>query len=397
MALDTPTTKEISDNIIAQLQASLNQKIPLLPKSFLRVLAKVLAGLFVLLYKYGGFMFLQIFVETATIAETEINGKNISPLIAWGRLVGVGDPVSATNAEMEINVAVVTQGGTLSSGSQLYNAENGVTYLTVGDVLLNAPTVQAVIIAVSDQAGGGGSGDVGNLEIGAIVTFANPIADINREADISDQLVTGADQESDAAYRQRIIDRFRKTPQGGAYADYELWGEEVPGIINVYPYTGMPGQVDVYSEATEESSGSPDGIPTAAQLLAVKESIELNVNGIATRRPANAFVNSLAISRTAFDVSVIGLEVDDLGGTQILIDSAVKQYFMEREPFVDGLSILPRKDRITKSAVTGVVEDVVTAEGGIFQAITLDLDTVPIDVYSLGEGEKAKSEDVVFA
>ena len=98
MSLSTPTTKEISDNIIAQLEASLNQAIPLLPKSFLRVLSKVLAGVFILLYKYVGFMFLQIFVDAASASATEVNGKTVVPLTAWGRLIGVGDPVSATSA-----------------------------------------------------------------------------------------------------------------------------------------------------------------------------------------------------------------------------------------------------------------------------------------------------------
>nr|MCH9737100.1 hypothetical protein [Actinomycetes bacterium] len=61
MSLTTPTTKEISDNIIAQLEASFSQTIPLLQKAFFRVLSTVLAGVFILLYKYGGFMFLQMF------------------------------------------------------------------------------------------------------------------------------------------------------------------------------------------------------------------------------------------------------------------------------------------------------------------------------------------------
>ena len=51
MALDTPTTQEINDTILAQLEASLNQVIPLLPRSFLRVLAKTIAAVFTLLYK----------------------------------------------------------------------------------------------------------------------------------------------------------------------------------------------------------------------------------------------------------------------------------------------------------------------------------------------------------
>jgi hypothetical protein len=118
MALSTPTTKEINDNIIAQLESSIGQSIPLLPKSFLRVLAKTLAAVFTLLYKYCGFIFLQIFVKTASIKETEINGQIVSPLIEWGRLVGEGDPVAATNAQLNIQITVENQTGTLNSGAQ---------------------------------------------------------------------------------------------------------------------------------------------------------------------------------------------------------------------------------------------------------------------------------------
>ena len=119
MPLQTPTTKQINDNIIAQLEASLNQTIPLLPKAFLRVLAKVLAGVFILLYKYGGWNSLQQFVETASFAETEINGRTLNPLLTWGRQVGVGDPAAATQAELIVDIVVENQTGFLPSGSQL--------------------------------------------------------------------------------------------------------------------------------------------------------------------------------------------------------------------------------------------------------------------------------------
>ena len=150
MSLQTPTTKDISDNIIAQLEASLNQSIPLLPKAFLRVLAKALGGVFILLYKYAGFMFLQMFVQTASISETTINGKTVSPLTQWGRLIGIGDPVAATNAELLIDITVDNQTGTLPSGSQLVNSANGVTYITIGTINLNASTVQVTIRASAD-------------------------------------------------------------------------------------------------------------------------------------------------------------------------------------------------------------------------------------------------------
>lgn len=397
MSLITPTTKEINDVLIAQLETSLNQTIPLLPKAFNRVLAKTLAGVFILLYKYGGFIFLQMFVSTASAKETEINGILLTPLIEWGRLIGIGDPVAATNAELIVDITVEIQVGTLLSGTQLVNADNGVTYITIGDVLLDASTVQATIRAVSDQSGGGGKGAIGNLQVGAIVSFANPLANVSRNTTVASQTVTGANAEDTEVYRQRVIDRFQQRPEGGALADYKQWSEEVAGILRAYPYTSdCPGQVDVYIEATEASSGSPDGIPTTPQLEAVLDSIIFNQGGLANRRPANALANTFAITRTPFDIEVTGLVVDNPSQVQTDITTAIDEYFVEREPFIVGLATNPRNDRITNTAIGGVVDDIVSAAGGIFSAIILKQATVPIQFYSLGIGEKAKADTVIF-
>lgn len=398
MSLETPTTKEISDNIVAQLEAEFNQTIPLLPKSFLRVLAKVLAGVFVILWKYGGFTFQQIFVRTASASPTVINGITITPLTEWGRLVGAGDPIAATRAELVVDVTVLTLGGTLASGAQLVGADNGVTYLSIGAVLLDASTVQVAIRAASDQAGGGGVGTVGNLGAGAVVSFANPLANVARDTVVDSQATTGADAEAVEVYRQRILDRFQKRPQGGAYADYELWGEEVAGITNVYPYTSSnPGQVDVYVQATEASSGDPQGVPTNAQLVAVLAAINLDSNGLATRRPATALANTFEIIPVEFTVAVAGLTVDNPGQVQTDITEAVEEYFDGRAPFIDGLSILPRLDRITGSGVSGVVDDIVSAAGGVFTSATIDLvGTGTVTLYALGEGEISYVSAVTF-
>lgn len=399
MALQTPTTAEIKSNILAQLEATLNQVIPLLPKAFNDVLAKALSGVFILLYKYAGFIFLQIFVSTATILETEISGSLVSPLKEWGRLIGVGDPVAATSAELLIDITVENQTGSLPSGSQVLNADNGVTYITIGSVLLDAATVQVTIRAVSDQTGGGGAGTIGNLQPADVVSFANPLPNVARDAVVDSQVVTGVDAEATEIYRQRIIDRFQARPQGGAYADYRIWGEEVAGIVNIYPYTGAnPGEVDVYVEATVASSGNADGIPTGAQLQAVSDSIELDENGLASRRPANAFVNVFAITRTAFDTSISDLVVDNLAQVQADIEAALVDFYLEAEPFVDGLTIPPRKDRITRSALIGLVEDIVTAANGTFTTVIFNKTGIggSAEIYVLQEGEKAKSETVSF-
>ena len=393
MALDTPTTKEISDNIVANISTELAQTVPVLPKAFIRVLAKTLAAIYVILYKYIGFGQLQQFVSTSSFSTTDINGTTLVPLIEWGRLVGVGDPVAATAAELEVEVTVTSQTGILASGSQLSNTLTGVLYITIGDISLDAPTKSVIVKAVNDQTNTGGTGSQGNMNPGETMTFVNPLPNVDRTVTVVTQTVTASDAETEEAYRQRVIDRFQKPPQGGSYADYELWAEEVPGIINAYPYTGDPGIVNVYSEATVASSGNPDGIPTAAQLQAVLDSINQ-----ADRRPANAFVYSLPITRTAFNVTVQGLVVENETSVKADIDAALTEYFLDRDPYIEGLSIPPRLDRITLTAVAGVVDDIVQLAGGFFEQVLLYVDgsPTPIASYVLTEGEKSKIDTVTY-
>jgi len=395
MSLSVPTTQEVTETIVAQLEAALSQTIPLLPKSFTRVLAKALGGVFVLIYKYAGFVFLQLFVAYATMRETTINGVVIRPLVEWGRLIGVGDPDDATRAELLIDVTVTDQTGDLAGGSHLLRSQTGVGYQTITTVPLDAATVQVTIRATSDQQGNGGEGVIGNLEPGDEVSFVNPLPNIVRVAVVDSQTVQAADAESEENYRRRVMERFQAKPQGGAYADYRVWATSVEGIIRAYPYTGQdPGEVDVFCEATEASSGSPDGIPTGAQLTAIYDAIQLDEAGTATRRPVGAAVNVYAITRTAFDVDVDGLDVSSATETEATVksqlDAAVDEYLRGREPFIVGLSVLPRLDRITEAGVSGVVDAVLDATGAVATSVTVEKGGTPLIAYTLDDGEKAK-------
>ena len=101
------TTAEVYSNLIAQFEASLGQSVPVLPVAFLRVLAKALAGLYIVLYKYIGAGVLQGFVQTASASPTEVNGKTITPLEFWGELIGVGLPRRATAAELTATLSLI--------------------------------------------------------------------------------------------------------------------------------------------------------------------------------------------------------------------------------------------------------------------------------------------------
>lgn len=400
MTIQPQTSQDVSDLVIAQIEAELSQTIPLLPKAFIRVLAKALGGVYVLLYKYCGFIFLQLFVDTATNEVTEINGERIRPLNEYGVLVGVGEQTPATAAEFTFRFIPIlpTGASTLASGTPVLSDSNGVTYVTVGDKSYGgggAPAFEDVTVrAAGDQNGGNGAGTIGNLDAGETLSFVAPPANIERDGTIQSVDVVGADEEDIDVYRARIKARFQTPPQGGAYADYSIWGETVSGIVNVYPYTGDPGQVDVYSEVS--TAIDADGIPNAAKLLEVYNAIEVDDGGLASRRPANAYVNSHAITRTAFTVDVENLVVDNETEAQTAITAALEDWFLEREPYIPGWSIGVRKDQIFEAGVAGIVNDVVSSLGGIFTGVQLYEGGVPFGARILGEGEKCKVTSVSY-
>lgn len=394
--LVTPTTAELSTTIVSQIESSIGETVPLLPKSFIRVLAKVLAGAIILVYRYAGFALLQMFVSTASTQETVVNGRKIVPLVEWGRLVGVGDPERATRTELDVTVTVANQTGSLPAGTQLLHTPSGVLYTSIAAVSLDAPTVTLTVRAASQSGGGDGGGDIGNRSPGDVLTFANPLGNVARDAVVASVVAQGADAEDWEVYRARVLRRFQRRPQGGAFADYDAWATSVTGILFAYPYKGDPGEVDVYVEATEESSGSPDGIPTAPQLASVAAAIDFDDAGLATRRPANAAVNVLPITRTGFDVIITGLIASDLNATKDAIEEAVDEYLRTREPYIVGLSVPPRLDRITRAAISGIADDVADGVNGTITSVDLKLLGVPMPSYTVGTGEKAKLASILF-
>lgn len=387
----TPTTQQLNDQIITDLAGALGQTIPFLPKSFLRVLARVLAAVVVLLFKYAGFIFLQLFVATATYEEVTILGQRFRPLERWGILLGVGTKNAATPAELAVSVPVLTQGGTLKAGQKLVRSETGVIYEVAFPVTLNAATVTATVRPISDAQGGDGAGTIGNLTVGDALSFANAPADVASQVTVSSVLKTGQAAETVEAYRARIIQRAQRKPQGGAYADYQQWGEEADGIAHVYPYSGLPGEIDLYVESATEV----DGIPTGPQLDAVWYAVQYTggvTAGLANRRPINAAVNVKKITRTAFDVVVAGL-APDTSDNRAAIEDGLKEYFLSREPYIEGLSTLPRSDRVTEAEVSGLVAGIVNARGATVNGVTL----VGGPAQTLGPGQKAKLGNPGFA
>ncbi len=369
MALSTPTISEIAANIVADIEAEYGQTIPILAKAVFRVWAFIQAGVFIVLYKFGTEQFKQRFVQTANETFLALLGEQVgvvrTPAQIW---TGTG------------SVPVTTTGGVIQAGTQLVNNATGVVYIvTPSKAIILSPTETMTLQSTV-------GGDISNLVVSDEITFVSPQPGIGDTVTITIVSQEGADIEPIEQYRQRVLDRYQKQPQGGALADYELWAEEAINVINAYPYAGTtPGTVEVFIEVDNQT----DGIPTAPQLAAALASINFDpVTGLATRRPVTAEVTTEAIVRTTFVVEVQTLN-PDTPDIREAIDDAVEDLFLDKEPFIQGLSIV-RRDTITNAEVTSIVSTVASANGSTVNNVVTKEGGVPFDLRTLGQGEKAK-------
>lgn len=373
----TPTTQDIYDNLIAQLEANIGQTIPFLPKSFNRVICKALAAVFIIVYKYAGYNALQQFVRYASYQPTTINGVTFTPLIEWGRLIGVGDPIAATYAEFDVDLPVTLSSGSgsIAEGTLFRADENGATYQAVATVGFDSlDTVAEVRVRAVNVAG-----STGNVTAGSAVKLAQPTTGLDPNGTRGVERVTGQDREAEEDYRRRVIDRFSKRPQGGSLVDYRIWGEEAGGV-RCYPYksTTLEGQIVTYVRSLTD----PNGVPTTPQIsavLAYQFSSSGSPTGINDRKPVNANTVATASTSQAYEVNVQGLTgTTNQAEAEAAIISAVEEYFNSLEPYIIGLDVGPRTDRVSYFGVVGIVQEVVALYSGSFTGLTLTRDSNPV-------------------
>jgi len=399
MSLIIPTTTILRDEIIADLQTALNQSIPLLPKAFNRVIAKVLAGMLLTLYHVASFFFLQIFIQTATEKEITINNNKIVPLTFWGRLVGAGDPYPATAAEITVTITVKMTGTILEAGKiKVVSSENNITYQLKENVALVSATVEGIFQAVAGtDENFSGLGTIGNLPAGSLVSFTQPISEVLPDAIVSALSLPGTEAEAAEKYRLRVLQHFQNRPQGGAPLDYVYWCKEnLSAVLNAYVYRESPAGVQIYIEV-EETPSTPDGIPTSAQLTEITDFINETESGKALRRPLSDLVTVSGITRRAFEIDIIDLESEFLTELKEKLEEVCSDYFQKRENNIVGVTSQPAHQSVRSDDVRGIINDYVTAYNSSFSAVRVKfLSGLVFQTYDLKKGEKAKLEIINY-
>lgn len=369
-----PSAKEIRDRIVSDLEVSLNQTTPLIPKAFNRVLAGAIAGLILLLYQAVLFVYRSIFPDTADITSLKL----------LGALVDV-EQLPATFTVLTADVPG-TESYTVTTGTLFRGANNMVYKVTVAGVVTSG--VAAVSLTAQE------SGEIGNLANGSILDIVSPDPQLTGTAEVTGTTVDGDDAESDDSLRTRVSAAYKKRKTGGSPVDYEAWGLETPNFDWISPVDSntLPGDVVVFGKVDNQT----DGIATPSQLTQLLEYLKINpVTGLRDRHPIGPDPIPTAITRQEFDIEIF---IQD--GTPAIesdIEAAVIDYVENRQPFNIATTLI-RIDTISRGGISDVANDIANPQGAtvISANLTQVIGSLEIQSYQLFGGEFGKPRNITF-
>ena len=391
MSFQIPTTQESFDQLLANIEARINQTSPLLARAFNRVIAGSVSLVITGLYKFGAERTKQSLALTAT-------GDDLKRI---GADRGVIDK-KAVAAVVTVDVTG-TNGINIPSTISWVAASNGLRYFAAADIVIAAGI--ATLSLTCEETGA-----VGNLNNGETLSISAQISGAATIATVTGTTTTGADEEEQETYRARVLTAQRVTTGGGNAADYRIWSEETEGVRRAYPYAGQPIGSSVTSEPPErtvyveaQTSIDPDGVAPPTLLDDVRDSITTDPETGFERQPLGLTNETLfveSITRLSVFVGIQGLSVDPSKETQAKsdINDALDLYFAKVIMFVSGLDFEGDKnDTLSIASIGGVVDDALRATGGSAITVLFGFDALLLEVrYQLRPGELVKRGPITY-
>ena len=261
---------ELVDGVVDNFDAQLEDSDAGEPGSNLNVIASIFAGQ---LYQYASLyqthQFAQIFPDTC---EREY-------LDRWGRTMGT------LRKEASRATGKVTISGTdsifIAGGTVLVRA-NGVQYQVIDSVSISAGSARADVRALS-------TGSAGNMDQGQLLRYQTAISGVAADI-VVDYMIGGSNQETDADYRPRVLDKFNRTSRGGSTADFVAWAKEVEGVTAAWAAQEMGVGTVTVRFLMRDVRATDYGVPTVDDIAKVEAHID-------TKRPVTShlFVESPSI------------------------------------------------------------------------------------------------------
>jgi uncharacterized phage protein gp47/JayE len=397
MSFVRPTLTELVDRIQEDFLSSLQLVAPILRRSMVYVMSRVLAGTAHMLHGHMGYLSRQVFPDLSDeeylIRQAALFGIiRTAATYAAGNVVFVGTDTTVIPAG---TVLLRSDGSEYTTDGEetiaTLTAWATTTTYAVGDLRTNGGNIYQCAIG-GESAGSGGptgeeeaivdnevtwryiaagsaavlsavttslAGEDGCCEAGVELSLESPIAGANSTAIVDvEALVGGTDQETVDALRVRLLERMQSPPHGGNEADYIAWAKEIAGVTRAwcYPMEDGPGTVTVRFVRDNDDSIFPD----AGEVTAVQDHID-------EVRPVTADVT---VEAPVDDPIAMTIEiVPDTSDTRAAVEAELQDLlFRTAEPGVTTLLsqleiAVGTAEGITDFSVTVPATDVTHAAG----------------------------------
>lgn len=357
-----PTPQELKDQKISDFESALSQTLPSSNKSFLKVWAKSDSLTESLLYKFGLWIYKQIFPATMDDEALDLKAAEFG--------IYRTSPVAAI-LEAEItgeNDKIIESGTTWQFNSIVYNQ--------LEDVVIESGVSTITVECLT-------KGIIGNIDNGSSLMIVSPLAGVDDAAIITSTNTNGLDAEDTESFRDRLINRMAQRPQGGSVPDYIIWAGEVSGIVKSFAFNNGLNNVIVYPL----QSLTVDRIPDNTKLTEVEDYL----NEI-DRKPMCANVTAEAMTEREITLTVSSINPDnaiakaaiEVAIANYLLTCFPKQYPDETDPTnIISLSTLYAESR---------------GAGANSISMEMEIDGVPgvIESYTLLDNEIIKLASMIW-
>lgn len=359
-----PPISEIENQIITAIEGKIGQSVPAFARAFFRILAKGLAGVISLAYRFASWC----------LDQTQPATANEFWLTIWGDRYGViRDPAVAA----KLTASSTGIDGTTIPAGTLWKTDEGVVYSQESAIDVSGGTAAITITCLT-------RGVTGNLGNGIILTTVSPIAGLDNTATTTATIIEGTDKQPLEEYRSEIINRIQYRPQGGAIPDYVIWAREVPGIVQAF-ISGGSGSVNVYPLVALTGTMRVPDAPKIAEVDAyledpIRKPIGANINTIApTERTCAVTINTATIAGGALSASQKQSVQDAVDAT--LYASYPRQY--------------PDQVAPTDTVSTAMVWAALVAIGATAASVTINISGIGGGPYTLPIGEIIKTAGAI--
>lgn len=356
MPFQRPTLTELRTLVAQDIASALPGADPLLRFSNLQISGAAQAMLANLHYGYLDYIAQQAVPFTATDEFLE----------GWAALKDVYR-LAATSASGQVTFTG-TAGALIPDQSPLVRGD-GVEYLSQGDATVGVGgSVVVDAIAVADPTGA--TGAFGNADAGTVLALGTAVAGINSSGSVTTAFTGGADLETDAALRTRMLRAYQGRPQSANADDYVTWALSVAGVTRAWctPNGFGTGTVVVYI-MLDVSEAAHGGFPQGSDGVAALEPRGVAATGdqlavadyIFTLQPVTALVYAVAPVANTIAFTISGLSGASTATKNAVAAAIVNVFFVNGKP---GGTILLSDIEAAITAVPGTSGFVITSPAG---------------------------------